>query len=154
VNGEYETHPGSDLSHSLFTDVDLRTTIFSMWSNVDHKTFFNTKFEVPADMNALDLVRNVVSPKLEYSKFDNVNLTDNDLSIINLSHSQITDSDLTNVSFKNSDLSFSSIINSNLSGANLQGANLQGANLQGANLQGANLQGANLNCINHIICNS
>jgi len=164
VNGEYETHPGSDLSHSLFTDVDLRTTIFSMWSNVDHKTFFNTKFEVPTDMNALDLVRNVVSPKLEYSKFDNVNLTDNDLSIINLSHSQITDSDLTNVSFKNSDLSFSSIINSNLSGANLQGANLQGANLQGANLQGANLQGANLqganlqganlNCINHIICNS
>jgi len=140
-------YPGSDLSHSSFTDLDLRTTIFSMWSNVDHKTFFYQKFEIPINVDPLDLVRNAVSPKLEYSKFDNVNLSSNDLSVINLRHSEIIDSNLTNVSFKNSDLSFSSIVNSDLSGANLSGANLEGVTLDNAILTGANLK-----CINHPIC--
>ena len=145
--GEFVVYPGSDLSHSLFSDLDLRTTMFSTWSKVDHKTFFYQKFEIPLDMEPLELVRNVVSAKLEYTKFDNVNLSGNDLSVISLRHSEIIDSNLTNTSFKNSDLSFSSIINSDLSGANLEGANLEGANLEGANLEGANLK-----CLNHPIC--
>ena len=135
------------MSHSLFSDLDLRTTMFSAWSKVDHKTFFYKKFEIPLDMEPLELVRNVVSAKLEYTKFDNVNLSGNDLSVISLRHSEIIDSNLTNMSFKNSDLSFSSIINSDLSGANLEGANLEGVNLEGVNLEGANLK-----CLNHPIC--
>jgi uncharacterized protein YjbI with pentapeptide repeats len=145
--GEFVVYPGSDLSHSLFSDLDLRTTMFSTWSKVDHKTFFYKKFEIPLDMEPLELVRNVVSAKLEYTKFDNVNLSGNDLSVISLRHSEIIDSNLTNMSFKNSDLSFSSIINSDLSGANLEGANLEGVNLEGVNLEGANLK-----CLNHPIC--
>ena len=41
--GEFVVYPGSDLSHSLFSDLDLRTTMFSTWSKVDHKTFFLSK---------------------------------------------------------------------------------------------------------------
>ena len=149
VDDEYVVYPGSDLSNSVFTDLDLRTTIFSTWSNVDHKTFFSQKFEIPINVDPLDLVRNIISPKLEYSKFDNVNLRDNDLSVINLSHSHIIYSDLTNVSFKNSDLSFSSIVNSDLSGADLEGANLDGVTLDNVTLSNANLK-----CINHPICES
>ena len=145
--GENVTYSGSDLSHSLFADSDLRVTKFSHNSEVDHETFFNQKYSIPVDTDALELVRNFVSVKLEYSKFDNVNLRDNDLSVMSLRHSQITDSDLTNVYFKNSDLSFSSIVNSDLSGANLEGANLEGATLDNAILTGANLK-----CINHPIC--
>ena len=59
------------------------------------------------DMDPLEEVRNSVSPKLKYAKFDNVNLSNNDLSVINLRHSEIIDSNLTNTSLKNSDLSFS-----------------------------------------------
>ena len=118
-----------------------------MWSEVDHETFFHQNYAITADADALDIIRNFVSAKLEYSKFDNVNLRDNDLSLISLNHSQIIDSDLTNVSFKNSDLSFSSIVNSDLSGANLEGANLQGAILDNVILANANLK-----CLNHPIC--
>ena len=45
-------------------------------------------------MEPLDLVRNTVSSKLEYTKFDTVNLSGNDLSVISLSHSEIIDSNL------------------------------------------------------------
>ena len=163
VDDEYVVYPGSDLSNSVFTNLDLRTTMFSMWSKdipkkckasdetvcktIDYQEFFNLKFYIPINTDPLDLVRNTFSVKLEYSKFDNVNLSSNDLSVINLRHSEIIDSNLTNVSFKNSDLSFSSIINSDLSGANLEGANLEGAILDNAILTGANLK-----CINHPIC--
>ena len=162
---EFIVYPGSDLSYSSFTDLDLRTTLFSMWSSaentictssdentckvVDDRTYFYHKFEIPMDMDPLEEVRNLVSPKLKYTKFDNVNLSDSDLSILNLSHSQIMDSDLTNVSLKHSDLSFSSIINSDLSGANLEGANLEGVILDNVIFAGANLK-----CINHQICES
>ena len=165
VDDEREVYPGSDLSYSSFTDLDLRTTMFSMWSDVepkkcktsdetvcetiDYQELFNLKFYIPINTDPLDLVRNTVSVKLEYSKFDNVNLSDSDLSVINLSHSQIIDSNLTNVSFKHSDLSFSSIINSDLSGANLEGANLEGVVLDNVILAGANLR-----CMNHSICES
>ena len=165
VDGERVSYPGSDLSYSSFTDLDLRTTLFSMWSSVeatictssdentcktvDDWTFFYHKFEIPMDMDPLEEVRNSVSPKLKYTKFDNVNLSDSDLSILNLSHSQIMDSDLTNVSLKHSDLSFSSIINSDLSGANLEGANLEGVILDNVILTDANLR-----CMNHPICES
>jgi len=165
VDDGYVVYPGSDLSNSVFTNLDLRTTMFSMWSKdipkkclasdetvcktIDYQEFFNLKFNIPINTDSLDLVRNTISVKLEYSKFDNVNLTDNDLSVINLRHSQIIDSDLTNASFKYSDLSFSSIINSDLSGANLEGANLEGVILNNVILTGANLK-----CINHSICNS
>ena len=165
VNGELLVYPGSDLSYSSFTDLDLRTTLFSMWSATEHqvcaasdesnckvvddRTFFNHKFGIPIDIDPLEEVRNSVSPKLKYTKFDNVNLSDSDLSILNLSHSQIMDSDLTNVSLKHSDLSFSSIINSDLSGANLEGANLEGVILDNVIFVGANLK-----CINHQICES
>ena len=135
-NGELLFYPGSDLSHSSFTDVDLRTTVFVTWAESQ-----------PVNTDVLDWNRNSVSVKLEYVKFDNVNLRDSNLSLIRLNHSQIIDSDLTNVSFKNSDLSFSSIINSDLSGANLEGANLEGVTLDNAILTGANLK-----CINHPIC--
>ena len=138
VNGESAVYPGTDLSYSTFTDVDLRTTLFVMWSESQ-----------PVNTDVLDWNRNLVSVKLEYVKFDNVNLRDSNLSLIRLNHSQIIDSDLTNVSFKNSDLSFSSIINSDLSGANLSGANLSGVILDNTILTGANL-----NCINHSICES
>ena len=135
-NGELLFYPGTDLSHSSFTDVDLRTTVFVTWAESQ-----------PVNTDVLDWNRNSVSVKLEYVKFDNVNLRDSNLSLIRLNHSQIIDSDLTNVSFKNSDLSFSSIINSDLSGANLEGANLEGVTLDNAILTGANLK-----CINHPIC--
>jgi len=163
VNGELLFYPGSDLSYSSFTDLDLRTTMFSMWSKaepkkckasdeiicttIDYQEFFSHKFEIPIDMDPLEEVRNSVSAKLKYTKFDNVNLSDSDLSILNLSHSQIMDSDLTNVSLKHSDLSFSSIINSDLSGANLEGTNLEGVILDNVIFVGANLK-----CINHSIC--
>ena len=114
---------------------------------VDDRTFFYHKFEIPIDMDPLEVVRKSVSPKLKYAKFDNVNLSDSDLSILDLSHSQIMDSDLTNVSLKHSDLSFSSIINSDLSGANLEGANLEGVILDNVIFAGANLK-----CVNHPIC--
>ena len=120
--------------------------MFSMWSSVDHKTF-HTKYKIPIGVDPLDLVRNTISSKLEYVTFDNVDLRDNDLSLINLNHSQITDSNLTNASLKNSDLSFSSIINSDLSGTNLEGANLEGVILDNVIFTGANLK-----CINHMIC--
>ena len=165
VNGEREVYPGSDLSNSVFTDLDLRTTMFSAWSKVEPKKckasdetvcktisyqeFFYRKFYIPVNTDPLDLVRNSISAKLEYSTFDNVNLSDSDLSVINLSHSQIIDSNLTNASFKHSDLSFSSIINSDLSGANLEGANLEGVVLDNVILAGANLR-----CVNHSICES
>ena len=165
VNGKREVYPGSDLSNSVFTDLDLRTTLFSMWSNaepkkckasdetvcktIDYQEFFYRKFYIPINTDPLDLVRNSISAKLEYAKFDNVNLSDSDLSVINLSHSQIIDSNLTNASFKHSDLSFSSIINSDLSGANLEGANLEGVVLDNVILAGANLR-----CVNHSICES
>jgi len=165
VDDEYVIYPGSDLSNSVFTNLDLRTTMFSMWSKdipkkckasdetvcktIDYQEFFNLRFYIPINTDPLDLVRNTVSVKLEYSKFDNVNLSDNDLSVINLRHSQIIDSDLTNASFKHSDLSFSSIINSDLSGANLEGANLDGVTLDNVILSNANLK-----CINHPICES
>jgi len=129
---------GSDLSYSTFTDLDLRKTLFSTWS--DYSNTSDDKYE---------LIRNTVSTKLEYSTFDNVNLRDSNLGLLRLNHSQIIDSDLTNVSFKNSDLSFSSITNSDLSGANLEGANLQGTILDNVILVGANL-----NCLNHTICES
>jgi uncharacterized protein YjbI with pentapeptide repeats len=135
-NGELLFYPGSDLSYSSFTDVDLRTTVFVMWTESQ-----------PVNTDVFDKIRNSHSVKLEYVKFDNVNLRDSNLSLIRLNHSQIIDSDLTNVSFKNSDLSFSSIINSDLSGANLEGANLEGVTLDNAILTGANLK-----CINHPIC--
>jgi len=163
VDGEYLVYPGSDLSYSTFTDLDLRTTLFSMWSSVeaticpssdentckdvDDRTFFYHKFEIPIDMDPLEEVRKSVSPKLKYATFDSVNLSGSDLSILNLSHSQIMDSDLTNVSLKHSDLSFSSITNSDLSGANLEGANLEGVILDNVIFAGANLK-----CINHQIC--
>ena len=143
-NSETITIPGSDLSHSSFTDLDLRTTMFSMWSKEIIDYFLSN---APAGTDPLDLIRNTESVKLEYSTFDNVNLRDNNLSVINLSHSQITDSVLTNVSFKNSDLSFSTIINSDLSGANLEGANLEGAILDNVILSNTNLK-----CLNHPIC--
>jgi uncharacterized protein YjbI with pentapeptide repeats len=143
-----DIYSGSDLSYSTFTSVDLRTTMFSMWSSVDHKTF-HTKYKIPIGVDPLDLVRNTISSKLEYVTFDNVDLRDNDLSLINLKHSQITDSNLVNTSLKNSDLSFSSIINSDLSGTNLEGANLEGVILDNVIFTGANLK-----CINHTICES
>ena len=148
ITRENEIYSGSDLSYSTFTGVDLRTTMFSMWSSVDHKTL-HTKYEIPIGVDPLDLVRNTISPKLEYVTFDNVDLRDNDLSLINLKHSQITDSNLANTSLKNSDLSFSSIINSDLSGANLEGANLEGVILDNVIFTGANLK-----CDNHTICES
>jgi uncharacterized protein YjbI with pentapeptide repeats len=165
VDGKYVVYPGSDLSNSLFTDLDLRNTMFSMWSDVEPKNcktsdeticktnhyqeFFSQKFYIPINTDPLDLVRNTISAKLEYSKFDNVNLSNNDLTVINLRHSQIIDSNLANASFKHSDLSFSSIINSDLSGANLEGANLEGVVLDNVILAGANLR-----CMNHSICES
>jgi uncharacterized protein YjbI with pentapeptide repeats len=157
-----DIYSGSDLSYSTFTSVDLRTTMFSMWSDtepqvcnmdnseckvVDDRTFFNHKFAIPLDMDPLDLVRHSISAVLEHSTFDNVNLSNNDLTIINLRHSEIIDSNLTNASLKNSDLSFSSIINSDLSGVNLEGANLEGVILDNVIYTGANLK-----CINHMIC--
>ena len=157
-------YPGSDLSNSVFTDLDLRSTIFSMWSahepekckasdetvckTIDYQEFFNLKFFSPDNgLDPLDLVRNMLSTKLEYTTFDTVNLSNNDLSVINLRYSQIIDSNLTNASFMHSDLSFSSIINSDLSGVNLDGANLQGTILENVILTNANLK-----CLNHEIC--
>ena len=138
VNGEPGFYPGTDLSYSTFTDVDLRTTVFVTWAESQS-----------VNKDVLDRNRNLISVKLEYVTFDTVNLRDSNLSIMRLNHSQIIDSDLTNVSFENSDLSFSSIINSDLSGANLSGANLSGVILDNTILTGANL-----NCINHSICES
>jgi len=165
VDGEREVFPGSDLSNSIFTDLDLRTTMFSMWSKIEPKKckasdetvckiisyqeFFYRKFYIPENTDPLDLVRNSISAKLEYAEFHKVNLSDSDLSVINLSHSQIIDSNLTNVSLKHSDLSFSSIINSDLSGANLEGANLEGVVLDNVILTDVNLR-----CMNHSICES
>jgi len=139
TNNEGVLHTGSDLSNSLFVDSDLRMTMFSRSSSVEQ---FIKNYEILPGQ-----YRENISTKLDYSKFYNVNLSDNDLGFISLRHSEIIDSDLTNITFKNADLSFSSIVNSNLSGANLQGANLQGANLDGVNLAGAVL-----NCLNHPVC--
>jgi len=139
-NNESALHPGSDLSNSLFLDSDLRVTMFSRNSTVE-------EFLKIHDNISQDQYREFISVKLDYSKFYNVNLSNNDLGLISLRHSEIIDSDLTNAFLKNSDLSFSSIVNSNLSGANLEGANLKGANLEGVNLDGANL-----NCLNHPVC--
>jgi len=139
-NNESALHPGSDLSNSLFLDSDLRVTIFSQNSTVEE--FLKNHSDISQDQ-----YRELISAKLDHSKFFNVNLSNNDLGLISLRHSEIIDSDLTNVFLKNSDLSFSSIVNSDLSGANLEGANLEGANLEGVNLDGANL-----NCLNHPVC--
>ena len=139
LNNENILHTGSDLSYSLFLDSDLRTTMFSRSSVIDQ---ILKDSGIPPEQ-----YRNFIAAKLDYSKFNNVNLSSNDLGLISLRHSEIINSDLTNAFLKNSDLSFSSIVNSNLSGANLEGANLEGANLEGANLEGANL-----NCLNHPIC--
>ena len=166
VDDEYVIYPGSDLSNSVFTGIDLRNTMFSMWSSIKHtvcnqdgtdckdagvddRTFFSYKFAVPVGMDPLDLVRDNISVVLEHSTFNSVNLSNNDLSVINLKHSEIIDSNLTNASLKNSDLSFSSIINSDLSGANLEGANLEGVTLDNVIFTGANLK-----CENHPICES
>jgi len=143
---------GSNLSHTLFSDLDLTKTIFSKWSEVNHDTFFQDAYNLPNDGSTLDTIRNNLSVILVNSIFKNVDLKNNDLSLLNMRNSQIIDSDLSNSSLQNSDLSNSTIKNSNLSGANLEGANLEGANLEGANLEGANLEGANLKCINHKIC--
>ena len=139
-NNESTLHPGSDLSNSLFLGSDLRKTMFSINSNVQ-EGFFDF-YDISQDH-----YKEFISVKFDYSKFYNVNLSNNDLGLISLRHSEVIDSDLTNTFLKNSDLSFSSIVNSNLSGANLEGANLEGANLEGVNLDGANL-----NCLNHPVC--
>jgi len=124
---------GSNLSHSVFSGLDLSNTAFS------HN-------KICEDCTNLDREHGVI---LDYSKFDNVNLRGNDMSFISMVNSQIRDSDLTNTSFKNSDLSFTEIRDSNLSGADFEGADLEGVLLDNTILTNANLK-----CINHPICKS
>jgi len=148
-NGNYVyTLPGSDLSHSLFTDIDLRNTIFSLWAKVDHKSFFNEQFDIPNDIDILSLVKNDISVTLNNAKFINVNLSGNDMSLVNLRNTEIINSDLTNTSFKNSDLSFSIIKNSKLSNADLEGANLSGVIIDDMTV----IPTGKLNCVGHEIC--
>ena len=47
ITRENETYPGSDLSHSVFTDVDLTETQFFLHGQVlTHKTFFHIKYQL------------------------------------------------------------------------------------------------------------
>ena len=76
--------------------ISLVCAVFVTWTDPINWSSFSQ----PVNIDVLDWNRNSVSVKLEYVKFDNVNLRDNNLSLIRLNHSQIMDSDLTNVSFK------------------------------------------------------
>jgi uncharacterized protein YjbI with pentapeptide repeats/lysophospholipase L1-like esterase len=138
--GEYMyTLPGSDMRNASFIDVDLRKTFFSLFADgveLDFKTP-----EIRAE------VRNSLAVKLDFTKFINADLRDNNMSYLNMRNAEITGSDLTNVSFKNSDLSFSVIKESNLTNVDLEGANLEGVIIKNTELEGANLK-----CINHKIC--
>ena len=74
-------------------------------------------------------------------------LTDLNLSRLNLRTVNLSRSDLSGSDLSGSDLSGSDFSGSDLSRANLSGANLSRANLSGTNLKNINLTGTNLNRI-------
>ena len=92
------------------------------------------------DLSNLDLrLANLEGTILSYAKLKNV-----DLSYANLSYANLINANLrgTNLSYAN--LSYANLINTNLRGAYLRGVDLNYANLSYANLRGTDLTGADL----------
>ncbi len=90
------------------------------------------------------------SLKLNLTNADlsNVNLTDANLTNSNLSGANLSNSNITNVNFSGADLSNVNLSNANLTNAIFRNSILSGANLTFANLTNSIISGANLTDVN------
>ncbi len=76
--------------------------------------------------------------------FTKVNLSEANLTGVNLTEADLTGADLYGVNLTGADLSGADLYGVNLTGADLSRADLSGADLYGVNLTGADLSGADL----------